>query len=503
MADAMNPTTDLFATAQGILGDKVTNLFRQQADVSEQQETKKTKAAKEFADVEQKVKVDQAQLAANLAKQSAGAQTAVYKKYEKELMAPAPTIQYSPDTAQGMKNLAVLLPLAGAIFGGKGQLSGIGAINAMNGVLEGHKQGNQDRIALETKNFEQKLNDWKTHIEQVKGALQRAAEVAKINASAAQAQGKVEALKLGAPLIAATYDRDTSTNIANKYEGIADNMLKMVEKEQESVLALKAKEQERLLAIKEKSAAALSGFGPTAELARVIGPEAAMGTDEKSADKVLDRLKSIVQVRNLMEQAKDPQIAFGESQTFAARIANLLQRNLSDTAAANLKGLEGKEVSTSELQAAASKIVDDTGLSPSDKNSVFYKNAIFTILAAERAATGRSFLPVGIVNRLTPLLDPRGLSREAFIQVMKDYESRISEGIPSGIIERGVKNLGGTVQAPSGTTQAPPKIGEKVASKADIERTAQETLKDGETMDAARKRVKKELTKRGWTIQGE
>ena len=98
----------------------------------------------------------------------------------------------------------------------------------------------------------------------------------------------------------------------------------------------------------------------------------------------------------------------------------------------------------SAISAAIDKSLSDAGLSAADKNSVFYKNAIFTILAAERAATGRSFLPVGIVNRLTPLLDPKGLSKAGFLQIMNDYENRISQGLPPESIEKAMKNLGGT-----------------------------------------------------------
>jgi len=150
-------------------------------------------------------------------------------------------------------------------------------------------------------------------------------------------------------------------------------------------------------------------------------------------------------VRDLKATAEDPDIKFGEAPSLFARAGGLFQRNITDVFSSNLTPLEGKEISPTELSAVVDKSLADAGLSAADKNSVFYKNAIFTILAAERAATGRSFLPVGIVNRLTPLLDPRGLSKAGFIQIMNDYENRISQGLPPDSIERAMKNLGGTI----------------------------------------------------------
>ena len=155
-------------------------------------------------------------------------------------------------------------------------------------------------------------------------------------------------------------------------------------------------------------------------------------------------MKAIKQVRDLKAAAQDPDIKFGEVPSLFASAGGLFQRNITDTFSSNLAPLEGKEVSIGEISAAIDKSLSDAGLSAADKNSVFYKNAIFTILAAERAATGRSFLPVGIVNRLTPLLDPKGLSKAGFLQIMNDYENRISQGLPPESSEKAMKNLGGT-----------------------------------------------------------
>lgn len=396
-----------------------------------------TKAEKKFAQDKGDIGIQKAEAEAKYAKKGIGGEQAVYKKFEKQLMEPAPTIQYNEETSKSMASLATLLPVAAMMFGNKSQLSAIGAMNAMSGVLAGHQQGNQERIALETKNFEQKMNEFKTHQEQIKGAFERALQAAKLNASAAQAALKVDLAKLDAQLLNAEVDQKGVTRVSLDNLDRINNVTKLVE--------------QSLSGINKATLAATQGFGNTAELGRLVGPELAYGTDEKSAGAALDRFKAIKQVRDLKIAADDPDIKFGEVPTMFARVAGLIQRNVSDTLSSNLKPLEGKEISPAELYAAVDKSLTDAGLSAADKNSVFYKNAIFTILAAERAATGRSFLPVGIVNRLTPLLDPKGLSKAGFLQIMSDYETRISQGLPPQSIDRAMKNLGG----PTSTTATP------------------------------------------------
>ena len=421
---------DAFGQLSSQLPDGFGALLTKSREAAQPDIDKAQRAEELYAKQKGDIDIAKAQAIAQSKKAGIGGEMAVYKKYEKELMAPAPTIQYSGDTAQGMQSLAVLLPMAGAMMGGKGMLSGIGAMQAMSGVLEGHKQGNQDRIALETKNFEQKMNEWKIHQDQVKGAFERAIQMAKLNASAAQADLETKLAALNAPLLIADVKRNGVVNAAQRNLATIDKMTGMIEQAQTKMMGAKL--------------AASQGFGEVAELGRLVGPEIAYGTPEKAAGAAVDRLKAIKQVRDLKAAAQDPDIKFGEVPSLFASAGGLFQRNITDTFSSNLAPLEGKEVSTGEISAAIDKSLSDAGLSAVDKNSVFYKNAIFTILAAERAATGRSFLPVGIVNRLTPLLDPKGLSKAGFLQIMNDYENRISQGLPPESIEKAMKNLGGT-----------------------------------------------------------
>ena len=211
------------------LSDAFTAILKKSQETAEPAYQKMQAAEEDYAKTKGDLGVKAAELKAKSARGAAGGQLAVYDKYEKELMAPPPTIQYSADTADGIKNLAMLLPIAGMMMGGAGQLSGIGAMKAMSGVLEGHKQGNQDRIALEQKNFEQQMQNWKLHQEQIKGAFERALQRAKISSSAAQSGLQVELAKLDAQLLLQDVKKNGVVNPYQRFIAMNDKVTTAIE----------------------------------------------------------------------------------------------------------------------------------------------------------------------------------------------------------------------------------------------------------------------------------
>lgn len=211
------------------LSDGFTAILKKSQETAEPAYQKMQAAEEEYAKTKGDLGVKAAELKAKSARGAAGGQLAVYDKYEKELMAPPPTIQYSADTADGIKNLAMLLPIAGMMMGGAGQLSGIGAMKAMSGVLEGHKQGNQDRIALEQKNFEQQMQNWKLHQEQIKGAFERALQRAKISASSAQSGLQIDLAKLDAQLLLADVKKNGIIDPLKRFTAMNDKVTTAIE----------------------------------------------------------------------------------------------------------------------------------------------------------------------------------------------------------------------------------------------------------------------------------
>jgi len=229
MASEYRSSPDIFSSTAAMLPDQLGSLFKKQQQVGEEQANIVEGAEKKFAEQKGQYGIDVAKAKAAAARGAAGSELGVYKKYEKELMAPAPTIQYTKDTKEGMMSLAALLPMAAAMMGGKGHASALGALQSMSGVLQGHEEGNQARVALEEKNFKEKLDAFNRHQGQIKEAFERSLQMAKLNASAAQAQLEVKLAELNAPLLAAQVKRDGVVSAATRNLAAFDKMTGVIE----------------------------------------------------------------------------------------------------------------------------------------------------------------------------------------------------------------------------------------------------------------------------------
>jgi len=229
MASEYRSSPDIFSSTAAMLPDQLGSLFKKQQQVGEEQANIVEGAEKKFAEQKGQYGIDVAKAKAAAARGAAGSELGVYKKYEKELMAPAPTIQYTKDTKEGMMSLAALLPMAAAMMGGKGHASALGALQSMSGVLQGHEEGNQARVALEEKNFKEKLDAFNRHQGQIKEAFERSLQMAKLNASAAQAQLEVKLAELNAPLLAAQVKRDGVVSAATRNLAAFDKITGVIE----------------------------------------------------------------------------------------------------------------------------------------------------------------------------------------------------------------------------------------------------------------------------------
>lgn len=438
---------DIFSSTASQLPDQFGALFQKQREFGEQEAAKSQAAEEELASKKGQYNIDVAKAKAAAARAGVGGEQAVYKKYEKELMAPAPTIQYDQDTKQGMTSLAALLPMAAAMIGGKGQMSALGAIQSMSGILKGHEEGNQARIALEEKNFKQRLEDFKSHQEQVKAAFERALQMAKLNSSAAQAQLEVKLAELGAPILAAQVKRDGVVSAATRNLAAFDKMTGVIESSLSNMYKTENKGMYE----------AAVGVGAKGQLAKMIGPEAAAATPEKDAAATVAKIQGIKSTVDLIDLAKDPEIKFGELGRLTTNASSLLERNVSNAGGVN---------SSSESQAIIDKSVDEAaqkaGLSPTDKNVLFIKKATFTALELERAAHGGSLLPYGVMRTLGPLLDPKRMTRETYIGILQDRANEIARGtgLNQDQITRAISSvpnisIGGS--APVSTPAAAPK----------------------------------------------
>lgn len=351
-----------------------------------------SEAAGDVAKAEQEQKRVAAQGKADAEKTFATGLRQQYKAAEPTLMSAPPKFNVTKDTEQGLTGLAALMTVGSLIIGSKGSTSGVNAMNAMTGVLKGYQEGNQQRIDFETKKYEQSIKEWERTLAQTKESLSRYEKLAATDLSAATAQAAADAASKGQEVIAAKI----------RQEGITQTKA-MVDKLIQQNMTVNSQ-------MRQAMAEASGGVGARGALATMFGPQVAANTPEKQAEKLVGSINSIKSTMDLVKKAQDPEIKFGELGRIGVNISAAFGRNL---------GADNNELSPQAVNTSIDQAAEAAGLSTTDKNVVFYKEAVFTALELERQARGGSILPVAVMKTLTPLLDPRTTSKEAYVEILR------------------------------------------------------------------------------------
>jgi hypothetical protein len=459
--------TDPFAKSSSLpqtLGADLSNLYE---SVYKKTDDEAQKAKETYAKEAGDIGIQKAEIKAKPAQQFAAQYANISKKYEPELMAKAPEFKVDQNTASGIASMAALLPIAGALFGGKGQMSGIGALQAMDGVLKGYQAGNKERIEFEKTKFEKELQNFKMHQDKIQKAFDRAIEGAKVNLTAATAGLERDLAALDQKNLLAIVQKDGAVKGQDRYHSIIDPIYKELAKNLPSVMSIGGVTQ---------------GAGPQATLARMLDPQTAAKTDPKAAKEIVDKVTSVKNTMDLVKKAQDPDIKFGEVGTTFENISSKIRRNIS--------GLKDN-ASEADVLKAINDAAKDAKLNPNDKNIVFYKEAIFTALELERQARGGSILPVAVMKTLTPLLDPRTTTRQQYIEILTRRANDVARasGLTPDQFTKAVGNvptfnLGGGAAASAAAPDAPapsakPTLDEFLAKA----KTANPTASDQELID--------------------
>ena len=394
--------TDPFAKSSSLpqtLGADLSNLYE---SIYKKTDDEAQKARETYAKEAGDIGVQKAEIKAKPAQQFAAQYANISKKYEPELMAKAPEFKVDQSTASGIASMAALLPIAGALFGGKGQMSGIGALQAMDGVLKGYQTGNQQRIEFEKTKFEKELQNFKMHQDQIQKAFDRAIEGAKVNLTAATAGLERDLAALDQKNLLAIVQKDGAVKGQDRYHSIIDPIYKELAKNLPSVMSI---------------GGVTTGVGPQAALARMLDPQTAAKTTEANAKKAVESVTSAKAGIDMIKMAQNPAIKFGEVGTAQQNVFNALRRNIF-----SLKD----NASDQEINQAINNVARSYKLSENDENILFYKKAIFAALDMERAARGGNVLPVAFMKSLTPLLDPKKNTKQGWIAIFEDQLNKVA-----------------------------------------------------------------------------
>jgi hypothetical protein len=99
---------------------------------------------------------------------------------------PAPEFKPTEESMSGFAAMGSLLAAAGAILGSGGRSSGLMAMNAVSGMMNGYNAGRKDLYEQQRQQFEENMKSWEKHREQVKDLFAQAAKLAPYNLSKAQ-----------------------------------------------------------------------------------------------------------------------------------------------------------------------------------------------------------------------------------------------------------------------------------------------------------------------------
>ena len=350
------------------------------------------------------------------------------QKYEGQYQ-QTPEFKPTPQSKEDLVALFGVIGALGALGGGKSYGSALGAMNAMGGMLNGYSEGRKELFDREKAEFDKHLQAVQAHNAEISKAFDRAVKMAPYNLSEAKAKLQQTLAGLDAQVLKAQTDRVGITQAAAMWEKSKNQGEQNILRQMQAYRAM-----EQGLAAQERAKG--TSVGGPATLSRLI--EQPVGAlKDKEASTILGKLYTVKNTLDVVNQARDPDINFGELGRAGNQFKAALQRNLS--------GLEGQQVSPSEMQGAVENAAREAGLDPTNKNVVFYKNALFQAMAIEREARGGSILPQGMFNRLTPLFDPSKTTRDAFIGIMQGRASDVaqSSGLTPDQIGKALKNLQG------------------------------------------------------------
>jgi hypothetical protein len=411
------------------------------------------------------------------------------KEISTELTKP---FQVPQATMADYASMGGMLAIIGTMFGGAGKQPAAQSLAAMTGTLDGYQKGRKDLVDRSFKEFEANMKRLQALMKAVDVELAAYGEDAKLGresaavrlevASALVRGGSLEGLIRGKSadsiLKAREHAQTLGQNAAQHADRIAMDKKRLdAEEARRAADAAAAKQKEEMTPVYMSKDGPLNKFGRpipnvpsdatrfgvTPKVAKTQGtvgyaaalqgllPKEIVTLKENEAKPILEAIQSTARLTKFIDKAQDPDIDFGEIGRISNRIESLITRNLGDrTEITNANQLAGA------TSTAVDQAIKELGLSPNDKNIVFYKEAIFNILDAERAIRGGSILPVGIVNMLTPLQDPKNMNRAQFTNIMLGNLERVAAktGLEQNVLKGAISKIKPFEYTPSYTPPA-------------------------------------------------
>ena len=385
------------------------------------------KSYQKQAEVQSQIPVQKAQAEADAASKQSAYMKSLDSKFQNQ-MQPTPEFKPSKESAQDMVALFGMIGAIGAMGGGKSYGNALGAMQGMTGMLNGYNQGRKDLFEREKSEFDKNMQAVKAHNDQITQAFDRAVKMAPYNLTAAKNELSLKLAGLDAQVLKSQLETQGIEKTAQLWNQANSSATQKINAQTAQLNALTS--QMRL----QKEAAG-EEIGAKATLSKLINVPIGANLSPKEAETIVGKVYTLANTLQLVNEAKDPDIKFGELSQYGTRFNSAIQRNVTS----------GNGTSSSaETNNLIDKSIAESGMNPNDKNVVFYKKALFTAMELERQARGGSILPQGLFQRLTPLLDPSKTSKESFIGIFNDRAREVaqSSGLSREQLDKALNNLG-------------------------------------------------------------
>jgi hypothetical protein len=320
----------------------------------------------------------------------------------------APTFQPTGANTAQLASLFTLLGLGAVALGGKGKYSALNAQAAMTGMIEGWNSGIKDQYDRQKQIFDENFKAWQADVAQTKELFDVALDKAKtigIPKAVADLEARLNAQ--GKSYLAAQLKINGLTGMQGALEKVA-------------TIQAKTADINRSLAA-DAAKHAQPAIGPKAFIGNALRVDASQIPND-AAKSIVANTTALYGVKELREDAKDPDINFGSVGVAATKVGQQFNAAL-QSFGLTTKDLEN--IPRDEAIAYVEQALNSMQLDPNDKNAVFVKKAAFVALDIERAVRGGSFLPIGFVKTIGPLLDPKSYTREAFRAILKTREDEL------------------------------------------------------------------------------
>lgn len=197
----------------------------------ERLQTKADQAAMDTKQTIQQGKINEAEQTQRVIKEYGTAERALVDQYNKKLAdTPLPSFVPTPTTATDIASVFSLMGIIGMALGGKGQMSALGAMNSMTGMMTGWKQGRVDLYNQELKNFEKNYQVVQQQRKDMEADLGRARELLKTDLAAAQQEIAVIAAKHGSEVLKKLNAEYGATRALEVFDQIIKDEKDMAEK---------------------------------------------------------------------------------------------------------------------------------------------------------------------------------------------------------------------------------------------------------------------------------